>query len=250
MIDAHIHLDQYANVEENIKIWQEAGISGVVAVSIDLQSSYRTLELKQRYPSFVYAAIGFHPELPLPCTADREEWVRLIQLERKHLSAIGEVGLPYYSEAAVSRISEYCDLFEQTVSIAASTSLPLAIHAVYERAEIAFEILKKYKIKKAHFHWLKAEKTIVRKLVQHGYYVSVTPEVCYRDRDKLFLLNVPIENVLIETDGPWPFAGPFTGVETSPLLLKHSINAVASIYNRDVNPAKTIIMENTLRLYG
>ncbi|MEW5322846.1 TatD family hydrolase [Geobacillus thermoleovorans] len=46
MIDAHIHLEQYTDIDEQINHWQEAGITGVVAVSTDLRSSCRTLELK------------------------------------------------------------------------------------------------------------------------------------------------------------------------------------------------------------
>lgn len=250
MLDAHIHLDQYTNIDEQINRWQEAGITGVVAVSTDLRSSYQTLELKQRFPSFVYAAIGFHPEQPLPNQADWNEWTRLVEQERPHLAAIGEVGLPYYSAEAVTRFSNYCDLFEQIVHIAATASLPLSIHAVYDGVQTALAILQQYSITKAHFHWLKAEPALVKQLVQCGYYLSVTPEVCYRERDQKLLSHVPIERLLLETDGSWPFAGPFHGIPTSPLLLSHSVQAVATLYDQDVETVKMKTVANTKRLYG
>ncbi|ANB56998.1 tatD related DNase family protein [Anoxybacillus sp. B7M1] len=249
MIDAHIHLDQYDQIDERIKTWQEAGISGVVAVSTDLPSSYRTLELKQRFPSFVYAAIGFHPEQPLPHPQDWEEWVHLVQKERPQLGAIGEVGLPHYSADATTRYQNHCERFEQIVQIASSLSLPLALHAVYEGAQTALSILQKYAVKYAHFHWLKAEASIIKQIVRCGYYISVTPEVCYRERDRKLLSFVPIEQLLLETDGPWPFAGPFSGMETSPLLLKHSLQTVAVLYKQDVETVKTTIVSNTKRIY-
>uniref|UniRef100_C5D2F1 TatD-related deoxyribonuclease n=1 Tax=Geobacillus sp. (strain WCH70) TaxID=471223 RepID=C5D2F1_GEOSW len=200
MIDAHLHLDQYSDIEEEIKKWQEAGIAAVVAVSTDLRSSYRTLELKQKFPDFIYAAIGFHPEQPLPSSLEWEEWLRLLQIERPHLSAIGEVGLPYYSAEAVLRFSDYRDFFEQIVRTAAAASLPLAIHAVYDKASTALHILQKNKIKKAHFHWLKAEPAIIERIVACGYFISITPEVCYRTRDQKLLSRVPIKQLLLETD--------------------------------------------------
>ncbi|KYD31566.1 TatD family hydrolase [Parageobacillus toebii] len=200
MIDAHLHLDQYNDIEEEIKKWQEAGIAAVVAVSTDLRSSYRTLELKQKFPDFIYAAIGFHPEQPLPSSLEWEEWLRLLQIERPHLSAIGEVGLPYYSAEAVLRFSDYRDFFEQIVRTAAAASLPLAIHAVYDKASTALHILQKNKIKKAHFHWLKAEPAIIERIVACGYFISITPEVCYRTRDQKLLSRVPIKQLLLETD--------------------------------------------------
>ncbi|QPA32679.1 TatD family hydrolase [Thermaerobacillus caldiproteolyticus] len=249
MIDAHIHLDQYADIEETIQQWQEAGIEAVVAVSTDLRSSYRTLELKQRFPTFIYAAIGFHPEQPLPNQADWNEWTRLLQQERQHLTAIGEVGLPYYSAEAVSHFPYYRDLFEQITQLAVDTSLPLAIHAVYDRAQTALTILQKYKATKAHFHWLKANPVLVQQIIQCGYYISVTPEVCYRKRDRQLLSHVPIEQLLLETDGPWPFDGPFTDVPTSPLLLSYSLQAVASFYRQDIATIRASIVTNTRKLY-
>ena len=250
MIDAHLHLEQYTDIEEHIKQWQEAGITAVVAVSTDLRSSYRTLELKQKFPDFIYAAIGFHPEQPLPSSLEWEEWLRLLQLERRHLSAIGEVGLPYYSAEAVSSFSDYRYFFEQIVRTAASVSLPLAIHAVYDTVQTALYILKQNKIKKAHFHWLKAEPAIIEEIIACGYFISVTPEVCYRKRDHKLLSHVPIEQLLLETDGPWPFDGPFADVPTSPLLLHHSLKEIASFYHQDIKMTANTIVANTKKLYG
>ncbi|MED0669958.1 TatD family hydrolase [Aneurinibacillus aneurinilyticus] len=67
-IDAHLHLDQYPESETDklISEWRSVGITGLVAVSTNLASAYRTLELKHRYPDFVYAAVGYHPEQALP----------------------------------------------------------------------------------------------------------------------------------------------------------------------------------------
>ncbi|MFC0298631.1 TatD family hydrolase [Geobacillus jurassicus] len=250
MIDAHIHLDQYTNISEQIGRWQEAGITGVVAVSTDLRSSYRTLELKQRFPSFVYAAIGFHPEQPLPSEADWNEWTELIKQERRLLSAIGEVGLPYYSAEACAKLPAYQERLEETATIAVDASLPLALHVVYDRAETALSILRQAGVRHAHFHWLKADPAVVKQIVECGYYISVTPEVCYRERDQKLLSLVPIEQLLLETDGPWPFAGPFAGKPTTPLWLLDSVRAVAAHYGQNIEQVKTTVTANTKWLYG
>ncbi|MEB3752589.1 TatD family hydrolase [Geobacillus sp. FSL W8-0032] len=250
MIDAHLHLDQYVRVDEQIKRWQEAGITGVVAVSTDLRSSHRTLELKQRFPSFVYAAIGFHPERPMPNAADWNEWTSLIKQARPLLSAIGEVGLPYYSAEAAAQLPRYCDLLAQIAAIAVDVSLPLVLHAVYDRAETALAIVQQAGVRHAHFHWLKASAKTVQRIVRCGYYISVTPEVCYRERDQALLSLIPLEQLLLETDGPWPFAGPFHGKPTTPLFLFDSVRTVAAHYGEGSERVKTVITANTKRLYG
>jgi TatD DNase family protein len=80
MIDAHIHLYQYVSehLHHQIERWKGAGIRAVIAVANDLPSSYRTLELKDQFPDFVHAAVGFHPEQPLPPEKDFVEWEKLI----------------------------------------------------------------------------------------------------------------------------------------------------------------------------
>ncbi|WP_050946914.1 TatD family hydrolase [Parageobacillus thermoglucosidasius] len=105
-------------------------------------------------------------------------------------------------------------------------------------------------IKKAHFHWLKAEPTLIEEIAACGFFISVTPEVCYRQRDRKLLSHVPIGQLLLETDGPWPFAGPFADVSTTPLLLCHSLREVSLFYHQDMKTAANTIVANTKRLYG
>ena len=247
MFDSHIHLDQYENIEQQIELWQRAGITGVVAVSTNLASSYKTLTLKQRFPTFVKAAIGFHPEQSLPSEQEFLEWERLVSKERKLLSAIGEVGLPYYTK--VNSLDPYIELLNEVIKMAKHGELPLALHAIHNQADIVFNMLKKHSIKKVHFHWLKASDETLDKIVKEGYLVSVTPEVCYRERDQLLAMKIPTDQLLLETDGPWPFNGPFEGNVTSPLLLKDIAHTIAKIKSIPIEQIVEISEKNTIKLY-
>jgi len=51
----------------------------------------------------------------------------------------------------------------------------------------------------------------LQNIFDSGYYVSLTPEVCYREWDQRLAKLALIEQLLIETDDPWPFSGPFEG---------------------------------------
>ena len=41
--------------------------------------------------------------------------------------------------------------------------------------------------------------------------------------------SYPLEQMMVETDGPWPFEGPFTGKMTHPHMMWHSISMIAEI---------------------
>ncbi|SDH72701.1 TatD DNase family protein [Alteribacillus persepolensis] len=252
MIDAHIHLEQYEHADTAIENWMKAGVKKVVAVSNDLASSYRTLELKEKYPEFILAGVGFHPEKGLPHERDVEEWENLIAQERDQIACVGEVGLPHYKlEHLGEPFEEHIAFLTRCVHTASKYELPVALHAVHDKAKTAYDILQKEAPElSAHFHWLKAEASVVQSITDAGYYVSLTPEVCYRKRDQELAKRLPHRQLLIETDGPWPFQGPFARRQTTPLFLKEVAACAADTIGESADFFYKQTVRNTLRLYG
>ncbi|WP_240473343.1 TatD family hydrolase [Salsuginibacillus kocurii] len=252
MIDAHLHLHRYNDLDTRIPAWQAAGIQGVVAVSDDLASSYRTLELKTNYPDFIYVAIGFHPEQQMPTRSEVDEWRRLVRAERALLSCIGEIGLPHYEAANLPQpLESYQERLAEFLTTAEQEQLPVALHAVHNKAELVYDSLQTYAPNTpAHFHWLKAPRPALEKITAAGYMVSVTPEACYRERDQRLAAQVPMKQLLVETDGPWPFNGPFSNKETTPLLLIPLIEKIAEVKGVALADASHQLQVNAVQFYG
>ncbi|WP_158736157.1 TatD family hydrolase [Alteribacillus sp. YIM 98480] len=252
MIDAHIHLEQYENIESSIEKWKKAGIQKVVAVSNNLASSYKTLELKEKFSDFILAGVGFHPEKGLPKEADFQEWQRLVYQERDKIACIGEIGLPHYElEQLPTSIEQHINFLNRCLHTAKDHMLPVALHAVHDKAEIVYQLLQQETPHlPAHFHWLKAQPEVVRQITASGYYISLTPEVCYRHRDQMLASMIPTEQVLIETDGPWPFEGPFKEKQTTPLFLSNIVSFLAKERNKNKQAIEKTIVHNTLKMYG
>ncbi|MEJ2071265.1 MAG: TatD family hydrolase [Syntrophobacterales bacterium] len=61
MIDGHAHLNEIEDVDAALARAQDAGVTGIVAVGMDLTSNQATLELHRRFPHLVYPAMGYHP---------------------------------------------------------------------------------------------------------------------------------------------------------------------------------------------
>jgi TatD DNase family protein len=254
MIDSHIHLDKYPrdHLDQLIEEWRLEGIEGVVAVSTNLASAYQTLELKESYPEFVYAALGYHPEQALPQTQEINELRSLIKSERKNIVAIGEVGLPHYELPSLNDppIEGYLDLLQSFCELGVEQDLPLVLHAVHDKAELALDLLSSHKVAKAHFHWLKAPVTFLEKIIQAGYYISVTPEVCYRERDQKLVEQVPLQQLLLETDGPWSYSGAFSTRRTTPLFLHEVAAKVGEIKKSPQKDIKEVCTSNSLSCFG
>ncbi|MEB2298781.1 TatD family hydrolase [Lysinibacillus xylanilyticus] len=247
LIDAHIHLDQYK--ENDIPTLLEEA-EHVIAVSMNLPSCEKTLKLSKAYAK-VKAAFGFHPEQPLPSAAEEEVLFEWIRQHAHDMVAIGEVGLPYYlrQEKAIDDRS-YVALLERFIVLAKELNKPIVLHAVYEDATIVCDLLEKHQITKAHFHWFKGDDEVVELMIHNGYFISVTPDCTYEADIQELIKKYPIELMMVETDGPWPFEGPFNNKRTSPWMMDHSIEVIASIKELTTEEAARIITRNTTIFYN
>lgn len=255
--DTHLHLEQYGErAEALVRESAALGLEAVVAVSMDLASSERTLALSKAFPDLVRPAFGFHPEQPLPDEDELDRLFAWMEHHRSALCAIGEVGLPYYSRQEALRAGQpfdeapYLHLLGRFAALAERWDVPVVLHAVYEDAHQACDILEKTNVRRAHFHWFKGDAAAVDRLIQNGYYVSFTPDCLYEEETASLISRFPLELILTETDGPWPFEGPFEGRETHPSMVRSVVRRIAEAHRLPLMSAAEQLRRNAERLYG
>lgn len=252
LIDAHIHLDHYDD-DEIIKIMEDSNkIEAMISVSFNLESCKRNL-LLSRSNQNVYPAFGFHPEQPIPNLKEISELIGWMNSHLDQMIAVGEVGLPYYlrkeRKIAKEQIGHYIHLLELFIYYAKEWGKPIVLHAVYEDAPIVCDLLEKHCIQKAHFHWFKGDLKTINRMIQNGYFISVTPDVVYEEEIQHLVRIYPLEQLMVETDGPWPFEGPFNGKMTHPKMICESINMIARLKNLSVDFVEDQLLKNTKNFY-
>src|SRR5262249_667208 len=151
--------------------------------------------------SSVKPAFGYHPEQQLPTEQECNELFKWLKEHRYQMAAIGEVGLPYYRrlEGKVSNrdFGAYLDLLETFIQLAKGWELPIVLHAVYDDAPSVCDLLEKHSITKAHFHWFKGDDRTITRMIENGYYVSVTPDVVYEEEIQRLVKRYPINKLMI-----------------------------------------------------
>lgn len=251
LIDAHIHLDRIPDLDQKVPAWKAAGVTGVVAASTDLASSRNTLEICRRYPSFAYACAGYHPETLTPDSREVEAVCDLIRAHRQEIAGIGEVGLPYYCleelgpPVRAGLISRHEEILRAFCRLAVEVEKPLVLHAPHRMAVRAVEVLREEGVQEAMFHWFKAPLEFLPQVVRPGYLVSYSPEVVHRERDQTLARGTPLENLALESDGPWPF----DGRPGNPTMLKESARAIARLKNFDPDVVQMVAAGNVRRLF-
>ncbi len=246
MIDTHCHLDQLSDLD--LESWFSQNLDAVVAPAMGMDSLRRILALADRWPGRVLPAAGVHPENS-PSLAQAEEMARWIDRNHSRITAVGEVGLPWYTLSPGAPIPpaslEILDLF---LDRALRWDLPVILHAVHGAAAPCLARLRAKGVRRAVFHWLKAPEAVVRDILSAGYYVSVTPEVTTLERDhQLAELAFP-DRLLLETDGPEPLRVPRTG-PSSPLWVADSIRWLACRFGLTAEEAEARMDRNARALF-
>ncbi len=256
LIDVHCHLDAQAYPDPEVVCQQsrEAGVMHVVAAGMGEVSNRRILNLHERFPQQVWAALGLHPERLDTSWAEVEAVLEQIEQRRRDLVAVGEIGLPHYTlldrRMTDQQARERQAFLEVLVQAAARADLPVVLHAPHAMAALALDVVKRYEPAGAVFHWHKSTPETTAAIHRAGYYISVTPEVCYRERDQQLVQAVPLDRLLLESDGPWPYDGAFSGERTTPALVAHVAEAVARIKGVPLAEVQAVTAENARRVFA
>jgi TatD DNase family protein len=248
IIDAHIHLDKYKE-EEMGDIVSDA--HSLICVSMDWPSCERNLHLSEVY-SAVHPAFGFHPEQHLPSERELEDLLSWIKKVADKATAIGEVGLPYYlrrENRLADPFERYVEVLEAFIKLSKVLEKPIALHAIYEDASIVCDLLEKHSVIKAHFHWFKGDGKSLSRLAANGYFISATPDLLYKKKIQEIVQHFPLTQMMVETDGPWSFEGPFEGRRTRPAMIHQSIQEIGKIKKIAIEEIYKHLYENTRKFY-
>ena len=196
MIDSHAHLNEIEDVEGALARAQEAGVTGIVAVGMDIASNRATLELSRQFPHLVYPAVGYHPWSVTP--EGREDNLAFI---REHLSqcvALGEVGLDY--QAKVKKKVQQ-EVLAALLDLAVRENRPVIIHTRFSQQR-ALRMVKEAGLDKAVFHWYSGPLEVLREIIASGYFISATPALAYSPPHQAAVQAAPLSQILMETDAP------------------------------------------------
>jgi len=204
LIDTHAHLDQIEDYPSEISRARDSGIQAILAVSGDKNSGKKTLQITHENRGYVYPSLGYHPWELGKNNVDVKDTLSFIQENIEHCTAVGEIGLDYSypgvkedPERKRVQLEVYCGLLK----LAKEHDLPCCVHSRGAYKE-AYESALQYGPDKVVFHWYDGPVKLVKKIVEARFFVSCTPAVEYSSGVRNALSEVPLEQVMLETDAP------------------------------------------------
>jgi len=238
--DTHAHLDYpdfASELDQVVARASEAGITKIMSIATNLESSRKAVEIAQRFPN-VYAVIGWHP-------TDAEEAPKDIRHELFELArqpkvvALGETGLDYYrlpSKRPGSKPGDdkrykarQADLFRQHLEVAAEIGLNCVIHQrdCFDETLTQFEPFAA-KVRGV-FHCFANDPDSMRRVLGMGSLVSFTGILTFKNGANIreTLAATPLDSFMLETDSPFLGPVPYRGKRCEPAYVRE-ISVVAA----------------------
>ncbi|RJQ31929.1 MAG: TatD family deoxyribonuclease [Actinobacteria bacterium] len=247
LTDTHAHLERYADIDKIIQNANHTGVTKIIAVGTDINSSQLAVVLARKYPR-VYAAVGIHPHEASKLQAkDLAVLQKLAQL--KEVVAIGEAGLDYHY--LHSKKEDQRSLFKKQICLANNAGKPLIIHS-REAMEDTLSIIEKNKPDKAVFHCYSGDSQTAIKLASQGFYISVTGVITFKNAAELVSVvkEAPLDSIMLETDCPYLSPEPRRGQENQPANLIYTAQKVAEILNLSIEELAELTTNNAQRFFG
>ncbi len=248
-METHTHLDLIKrNAEEVVKDAAEKKVTKMVAIGIDLESSKIALEFASRFEG-VYAAIGFHPHESK--FLDEESLKELEKLTKKEkVVAVGETGLDYYWEH--SNLACQMEAFKKQINLAQKFNLPLIVHereAHHDTLKILAEEAKGLKI---ILHCFSGDLNMAKVCLERGYYLGIGGVVTFNNAKRLRAIveEIPLENLVLETDSPYLAPHPFRGKPNEPKYIPLIAEKIAEIKGISLEEVAKITSKTAQEFFG
>jgi TatD DNase family protein len=246
LVDSHTHLLRLdVSPEEAVREAAEAGVGAVVNIGTDVEDSQRGAELAAVLPN-VYTAAGIHPHNAGAYTAASLEALAELS-ESPGVVALGEVGLDYYRGYATPEAQKA--LFEDVISLANDTRLPLVIHS-REAFPDTMALLGSARVPVV-LHCFEGGEREVNEARERDYYVGLAGNVTYKNNKTAEVLRlVDQDRLLVETDAPYLSPRPVRGERNVPRNVVHTARFVAERRGISYAELEAAVEANAARLLG
>jgi len=261
LTDTHCHLNLpefEPDLDRVIQSARETGLKKILVPGIDLPSSFKAVELAEKYPGLIYAAVGIHPNY---ATDQDERALRNLRslLSSEQVVAVGEIGLDYYRDFTQKEVQ--LKTFQLMLELADEFEKPVCIHQRSSITDLLKELDKWQQVLVSEnsfllqnpgvFHSFGGEKEILEFAKMHNYYFGISGFITYKKATELreCVMNLNKSRILLETDSPYITPEPYRGKRNEPSNVKLTAKMVAKVLNSEVDEIQLLSSGNAAAIF-
>jgi TatD DNase family protein len=269
LTDTHCHLDLKQFDEDRTAVIERAEKAGLVRIlipALTVTSSLAATKLAESHP-ILYTAIGVQPNESLTWDNASISALRELAVNPK-VVAIGEIGLDYYWDSAPH--DHQGRVFREQLDLAAELELPVVIHLREKDDatdgpcyEDAMSILEEWvaglgpdkealRNNPGVLHSFSGSLETAQRAIGPNFYIGITGPVTFKNarQKQEMVTQLPLENLLIETDAPYLAPQPHRGKRNEPAFVAKIADKIAGLQSRSQDEVATVTTKNAARLFS
>jgi TatD DNase family protein len=241
LIDSHAHIDAPQFGEDREAMFARARAAGVNTIlAIGTGPGPEKLDAAMPFAEahdWIYTTVGIHPHEAKDVTpAHLETLARLA--EHPKVIAWGEIGLDYFYDHSPRDVQKR--VFREQMELAHAAKLPIIIHCRDAWSDCLAMLEEHWKPTGLGgiLHCFTSTIADARWGMDIGFLVSFTGNLTFPKAQNIrdVAKDLPLENVLIETDAPYLAPQPYRGKRNEPAYVAEVAKALANV--RDLGTAE------------
>jgi len=250
VVDTHAHIDELENLESALDKAEKTGVVAIIAVGSNHTSNQKVLRIADRHRGTIYPALGLHPwELGNTDSNSINVTLNFIEEQITRITAIGEIGLDYDKRVLkVASKERQKDTLKTILALATRHAKPVSIHSRYAWKD-TFDIVREAGIKKAVFHWFTGFSSVLKDILEAGYFISATPAAEYHEEHRRAVRETPLDKLLLETDCPVMY-GRENKYRSQPADVLRSLKAAAALKGTDEDSLASKTTSSAVNFFG
>lgn len=252
LVDSHVHLDDArydADREAVIVRARAAGVADLVTIATGLEDS-RWVAGFVAGRERLFGTVGHHPEL-----AERYDRSKLGEYRalagEKDIVAIGEVGLDFHRPEF--KLADQEPLLRDMCALARDLALPLVIHNRDADAETLRVLRDAWDPALGGvFHCFAGSADTARAALDLNFDIAVGGVLTFKSAQALrdIIAAVPLERLMLETDGPWLAPQSRRGQRNEPAYVAEVAQKLAELKGVGLDVVAERTTANARRVFG
>ena len=257
IVDTHAHLDMEPFNKDRAEVIAralESGVSTIITIGTDLESSRKAIELAEEYPE-VLATVGFHPH---EADGVKEEDIAKLAKIAVHprVMAIGEIGLDFYRD--YSPREAQLQVLKWQLELAVKLALPVVIHcrqAEKDMLTVLREWISGHKEPSGRprgvIHCFNGDADTARHYLDMGFFISLGGYIGYPSSHNMLkvIRDIPPDRLVVETDCPFLPPHSHRGQRNEPAYLPLTVASLAEIRQVSIETVARETTRNAHRLF-
>lgn len=251
LTDTHTHLYSKEFDKDRKEVIQKAidlNVSRFFIPAIDSSHTQSMYDLEKEFPDNIFLMMGLHP------TSVKENFGEELahledQFAQRKFYAVGETGIDLFWDK--SFLKQQQESFKRQIQLAKKYDLPVVIHCRDAFDEI-FDVLETEKGNDLFgiFHCFTGNREQADKALSYNMKLGIGGVVTFKNGgiDK-FLGEIPIEQIVLETDSPYLAPVPYRGKRNESSYIEIIAKKVAEIYAIDLNEVASITTQNSRDIF-